>query len=79
MPRRRQIEPFLLVITDRDRGLFNVIGPMIDDTAWNDRVCEAQRQGRQVNCDVPRQNSKETVIALMKRQLGLEYTDEQLV
>lgn len=50
---KRQIVPFHLVIIDRDKALFNVVGQMTDDTSWNERVCDAQKNGRQVNCHAP--------------------------
>jgi len=79
MSRQRQIKPFFLVITDRDKGLFNVIGPMSDDTSWNDRVCKAQESGRQVNCHNPNLYSRESIITAVEKQLGLKYTDIQVV
>lgn len=64
MPRQRKIDPFFLVLKDEDRGLFSVVGPMIDDTPWNNRVCQAQDQGRQVGCFTPgASQTREQVIA----------------
>ena len=48
--RRRQIDPFFLVIVDRHKGLFTVEGPMTDGTEWNEAVCSAQKAGRFVTC-----------------------------
>lgn len=79
MPRQRKIEPFFLVITDHDKGIFNVVGPMTDDTSWNDRVCEAQKARRQVNCHNPNINSKESIITSGEKQLGLKYTEILIV
>lgn len=79
MPRKRRIEPFFLIITDRDQKLFNVVGPMTDDTLWNERVCKAQERQRQVNCQSIELRERAEVIAEVKRQLGLEYSDEILV
>ncbi len=50
MPRSRRIEPFVLIVTDRDAKTFSVEGPMTDDTPWNTAVCAAQDARRQVNC-----------------------------
>lgn len=50
MPRSRRIDPFCLVVVDRDRRTFTVEGPMSDDTSWVNAVCRAQEAGRQVNC-----------------------------
>lgn len=29
---------FHLLLTDHDRGLFTIVGPMTDDTEWNRRI-----------------------------------------
>ena len=79
MPRQRKIEPFYLVITDRDKRIFNVVGPMTDDTSWNDRVCAAQDSGRQVNCHNPNLYSKESIITSVENHLGLKYTETLIV
>jgi len=79
MSRIKHIDPFFLVITDRDKGLFNVVGPMTDDNPWNERVCAAQNEGRHVNCQNPNLQNRETIIAMVKQQLGLEYTDKLIV
>lgn len=47
------IKPFLLIVTDRDKQVFTVEGPMMDDRPWNDAVVAAQNAGRQVNCSTP--------------------------
>ncbi len=80
MPRPKSIAPFFLVVTDRDKGLFNVIGPMSDDTSWNRRVCLAQDQGRAINCHTPgKGRTKEEIIAAASSSLGLRFTEEPLL
>jgi hypothetical protein len=80
MTRHRRIEPFFLVITDRDKGLFNVIGPMTDDTMWNNMVSEEQDKGRNVKCHNPGlKQSKLEIITNIQTQLGLKFTDQTLV
>jgi hypothetical protein len=77
MPRQRRIDPFFLVLKDEDRDLFTVVGPMTDDTPWINRVCQAQDQGRQVRCFTPgASQTREQVIANVKQELKLKYTDE---
>lgn len=49
-PMRRKQTQFHLVIVDEDRSTFAVEGPMLDDTTWNNAVCEAQQSGRRVRC-----------------------------
>jgi hypothetical protein len=47
---KAKISPFYLVVIDDDRKLFNVIGPMVDDTSWTNRVARAQDEGLNVRC-----------------------------
>jgi hypothetical protein len=48
--RRRKIVPFFLVVADRDKRVFTVEGPMVDDAEWNEAVGRARREGRRVTC-----------------------------
>jgi hypothetical protein len=50
MPRRRSIDPFFLIVADRDNGVFTVEGPMTDDRPWNKAVIRAQNDKRHVTC-----------------------------
>lgn len=80
MPPSYRIYPFYLVIKDEDRSLFTVVGPMTDDTPWNDLVCRAQEAGREVRCFTSgRGQTRESIIRNVREQLRLEYTDEVLV
>lgn len=80
MPRSSRIDPFYLVLKDEDRGLFTVVGPLTDDTRWNDRVCRAQEVGRKIRCFTPaRERTRESIIRSVREQLQLEYTDEVFV
>ena len=45
MPRVRYIDPFYMIVTDKDHGTFSVEGPMTDDRPWNHAVVLAQNQG----------------------------------
>jgi hypothetical protein len=75
MPRPR-IEPFLLVIVDDDQHAFSVVGPMTDDTNWNNRVCDAQAKGRQVRCHAPgRSQTREQIIDYFQES-GLKYNPD---
>lgn len=75
MPKAPRVEPFLLVLKDEDKGIFTVVGPMTDDTSWNDRVCKAQEQKRRVNIyhTERRPLSRQQVIADAQRELGQRY------
>lgn len=59
MPRQPGIEPFYLIITDKDNGTFSVEGPMTDDRLWNHAVVAAQKSGRQVRCSMASGSSAE--------------------
>jgi hypothetical protein len=37
MPAADPTEPFYLIVTDHDRGVFFVEGPMVDDRPWRIR------------------------------------------
>ncbi len=41
---------FCLIVVDRDRNVFSVHGPMLDDTELTEAVVQAQRNGRSINC-----------------------------
>ena len=43
--KRRKIVPFFLIVADRDKRVFTVEGPMLDDTAWSEAVGRAQKEG----------------------------------
>jgi hypothetical protein len=47
---RKQIDPFFLIVVDRDQGIFSVEGPMTDDTEWVEAVVGAQKTGRDIHC-----------------------------
>jgi hypothetical protein len=59
MPRTYYVEPFYLVITDKDNGTFSVEGPMTDDRLWNHAVVVAQKSGRRVRCSTASGSSTE--------------------
>ncbi|MBF6650211.1 hypothetical protein [Methylobacter sp. BlB1] len=74
------IEAFYLIVTDRDKKVFNIVGPMTDDTSWNKKVCECQDQGRHINCQtVSRALSREELISRIAMQLDLKYTDDPIL
>jgi hypothetical protein len=51
MPESDPTQPFYLIVTDNDRGVFSVEGPMTDDRAWNAaaRFARDQHQ-RRITC-----------------------------
>ena len=51
MPRRDDLgQPFYLIVTDHDRGVFAVEGPMTDDRPWKEAASEARNHQRRVVC-----------------------------
>ena len=50
MRRKKITTPFFLIVADRDKRVFTVEGPMVDDAEWNEAVGRAQREGRNVMC-----------------------------
>ena len=76
--RPAHIEPFTLIVTDRDEKTFSVEGPMIDDNQWSDAVVGAQKSGRQVNCHVPGGPARSSV-AEAARVYADEYPDMRQV
>ena len=42
--KRRKIVPFFLIVADRDKRVFAVEGPMLDDTAWNEAVVAPKKR-----------------------------------
>lgn len=74
------IKPFYLLVTDSDKKVFNIVGPISDDTGWNEKVVKCQEQGRHVNCQsVNQQLSREALIQQASMQLNLEYTDASIL
>jgi hypothetical protein len=50
MPRDESAEPFYLIVTDHDRGVFAVEGPMTDDRPWNEAATYARSHERRIDC-----------------------------
>ena len=41
---------YYFIITDKQSGLFNIKGPMDQDSDLIDAVCDLQREGRDIEC-----------------------------
>jgi hypothetical protein len=50
MPKDNPTEPFYLVVTDHNRGVFTVEGPMTDDRPWKDAATLARNHERRIVC-----------------------------
>lgn len=46
----RQPAPFYLIVTDHDRGVFAVEGPMTDDRPWNEAASYARNRQHRITC-----------------------------
>ena len=42
--------PFYLIVTDHDRGVFAVEGPMTNDRPWNEAALHARNQQHRITC-----------------------------
>jgi hypothetical protein len=76
--RMAPIKPFHLVVVDDARKLFNVEGPMVDDTPWIDRVIQAQQAGLEIRCMTGGPTRQEAVAAAAN-SLQYTWTDEDLL
>jgi hypothetical protein len=80
MPREHYLEPFYLIITDKDNGTFSVEGPMTDDRLWNHAVVVAQKSGRQVRCSTANGSSAEdTARNWLQRYSGKQVPPGEIV
>lgn len=68
-----------MVVVDEDRKVFNILGPMTDDTDLNHKVCICQESGRSVRCfSEDAQQSREKIIESIKAQFRYKYTNETI-
>lgn len=79
MSRQRKINPFYIIVTDAGLGVFNVLGPMEDDTKINHQVAVLQNKGRRINCHTAGSGqSRQQVIDSSSHHFGLQYTDDPI-
>ena len=50
MPEPEPDQPFYLIVTDHDRGVFAVEGPMTDERPWKEAARYARDQMRRIAC-----------------------------
>lgn len=74
MPKTPHVTPFYLIVTDWDKKVFTIEGPMTDDNKWNDAVVLAQEAGRKVNCCTggTAQEGPDAIAANWQREHGLK-------
>jgi hypothetical protein len=67
---------FLLVVVDEDEKVFNIVGPMTDDSEWNAKIVELQKSGRNVRCSsTVTERSVAELSELYSRQTGFRYSN----
>lgn len=75
MPRRRKVKPFLLMLVDHDKKIFNIIGPVTSDTDWTFKIVELQETGRNVSCHVCRSTvSIDDIARSYSEQTGYRFS-----
>lgn len=80
MPKRKRFEAMFLIITDHDNRVFNILGPILDDTNETNRVCELQGAGRNINCHVAQgYTNRESIIRAYTEQTGYQYEAESII
>lgn len=80
MPRQRvRPEPFYLVVLDRDNQVFNVIGPIEDDTPYVRAANKMQDEGRNVQAHNPGEyDSRQAVIDAVTKEIGFIYSTDPI-
>lgn len=77
MLRRERPDLFYLILVDHDNKVFNIIGPISDDTNWNKKISELQHTGREVNCfSVPSSELFDNIKNSYSRDTGYNFSRE---
>jgi hypothetical protein len=81
VPRIKPPKSFLLIIVDQDMRVFNLVGPVSNDSDWNHRVSEARKKGRNIRIDdSPHMAStRDEIVAETRKRLNCEYAEVSLV
>jgi hypothetical protein len=67
MPSDSPAEPFYLIVTDHDRGVFAVEGPMTDEQPWKEAATHARSRQRHIACG-PSGPDREALAAEYRRE-----------
>jgi hypothetical protein len=62
---------FWVLLTDSEKNIFSLHGPMLDDTEWTNKTLAAQRTGRQLHCSTIPENEDRAGIVKRARARGL--------
>jgi hypothetical protein len=80
MIKKNKFKQMFVIVADRDKKQFNVLGPVIDDTQITNKVCEAQTTGRNIMCNATDEfNTKESIIKTYAEQTGYNYVKELII
>ena len=60
-------DPFFLIVTDHDRGVFCVEGPMTDDRPWKEAANQARNHQHHITCG-PTGVDRDALAAEYRRQ-----------
>lgn len=78
-PRKKR--EFYLFLVDRDKKIFSIEGPMMDDTNWINRVAEIQQSGRDVHFfyeNYKGNEIKQKLANSYSKQVGYRYSDRAI-
>ena len=76
----KKAKAWWVLIKDDDQNLFNVIGPVTDDTRVTFRIVEEQKKGRSIRCEtIPADRIREDVIRSWAEASGQTYTSKILL
>jgi hypothetical protein len=77
------IEPFYMVVLDHEEKLYNIIGPITDDTDITNSTAEAIHAVRQVNCYTLSRDRERAIPELMadieRSHAGYTYSSEPII
>lgn len=77
---RMRTRRFRLILVDREQRIFNIVGPMTDDTDWTNKVVEEQQKGRQVNCQtVSAEETTEEIAERYAEATGYEFSQDLIM
>ena len=70
-----------LIEIDGDRKIFTVIGPIYDDTKYNEKSCLAQRQGKNITISTvdSEKNTKTELIDEFRQMLKYKYVEYDIL
>lgn len=67
---------YLLILYDRDRELFSIVGPVRDDTKCRQKIRELRERGRDVSCEcILADRSRDELIKEVELNTGYLYAE----